>query len=191
MLCKLTGIVVFRHRSAAEAAHTQSGGDRPTESRARLSESHRVQMGCRSSGACGPGGTAGVAGPDGCPQLADLSCQVETPLRVFLHSCGTSYLRFRPAAVLQCTACGRMPGSTTDQSGAGGRCVHIQPPGQDHRWLGRGPSSRGHSCQLVAVLSLGVGSTVGYSWWQGHRVGCGGAGDSARGDRSRSSPLVE
>ena len=53
-----------------------------------------------------------------------LSCQVETPLRVFLYSCGTSYLRFRPAAVLQCTACGRMPGSTTDQSGAGGRCVH-------------------------------------------------------------------
>ena len=39
VLCKLTGIVVFRHRSAAEAAHTQSGGDRPTESRAHLSES--------------------------------------------------------------------------------------------------------------------------------------------------------
>ena len=85
----------------------------------------------------------------------------------------------------------QVPGSTTDQSGAVGRCVHIQPPGQDHRWLGRRPSSRGHSCQLVAVLSLEVGSNVGYSWWQGHRVGCGRAGDSARGDRSRSSPLVE
>ena len=36
-----------------------------------------------------------------------LSCQVETPLRVFLYSCGTSYLRSQ--AVLQCTACGRVP----------------------------------------------------------------------------------
>ena len=43
----------------------------------------------------------------GCPQLADLSCQVETPLRVFLHSCGTSYLRSQ--AVLQCTVCKWVP----------------------------------------------------------------------------------
>ena len=64
-----------------------------------------------------------------------LSCQVETPLRVFLYSCGTSYLRSQ--ALLQCTACGQVPGSTTDQSGAVGRCVHTEPPGQDHRWLGR------------------------------------------------------
>ena len=63
-----------------------------------------------------------------------------------------SYLRSQ--VPLQCTACGQVPGSTTDQSGAVGRCVHIQPPGQDHRWLGRRPSSRGHSCQLVAARCL-------------------------------------
>ena len=66
--------------------------------------------------ACGPGGTAGTAGPEGVlglsvtsALLADLSCQVETPLRVFLYSCGTNYLRFRPAAVLQCTVCKWVP----------------------------------------------------------------------------------
>ena len=64
--------------------------------------------------ACGPGGTAGTAGPEGAlglsvtsALLADLSCQVETPLRVFLYSCGTSYLRSQ--ALLQCTTCGQVP----------------------------------------------------------------------------------
>ena len=51
----------------------------------------------------------------GCPRpecylgtAGSLSCQVETPLQVFLYSRRTNYLRFRPAAVLQCTACGRV-----------------------------------------------------------------------------------
>ena len=46
---------------------------------------------------------------------------------------------------------------TTGQSGAVGRCVLIQPPVPGPPVAGSRPSSRGHSCQLVAVLSLGVG----------------------------------
>ena len=67
-------------------------------------------MKMRMMDACRPGGTAGTTGPEGVlglsvtsALLADLSCQVETPLRVFLYSCGTSYLRSQ--AVLQCTVC--------------------------------------------------------------------------------------
>lgn len=66
-----------------------------------------------------------------------LSCQVETPLRVFLYSCGTSYLRFRPAAVLQCTACGRVPEQHHRPVGCRWPMRAAQPPGQNHRRLGR------------------------------------------------------
>ena len=103
MLCKLTGdrkLQVYRH-PLRRATH------RAAELGRRMSE-QMMKMTMRD--ACGPGGTAGTTGPEGVlglsvtsALLADLSCQVETPLRVFLYSCGTSYLRSQ--AVLQCTVC--------------------------------------------------------------------------------------
>ena len=133
--------------------------------------------------ACGPGGTAGTAGPEGVlglsvtsALLADLSCQVETPLRVFLYSCGTSYLRSQ--AVLQCTVC---------------KWVPVAPP------ISRVQLADACSCNHRARTAGGCrmqldGYDVGrmHSWWQGHRVGCGGAGDSAgRRPEPGGGPLAE
>ena len=166
MLRKLTGIVVFRHRSAAEAAHTQSGGDRPTESRAHVGESG-VDRRTKQAGLAAPpespvrmGSTAG-----------SLSCQVETPLRVFLHSCGTSYLRSQ--ALLQCTACGRVPEQHP-------RPVGCSWPMRAHPTTGPEPPVAGSDVGRIQCRML-VGCR-----WAGHRVGCGGADDRAGGDSDRS-----
>ena len=100
---------------------------------------------------------AGLAAPPELPvrggvsSAGSLSCQVETPLPVCLRSCGTVLPPLPGTPAVHHMRAGA-ENSTTDQSGAVGRCVLMQPPGQDHRWL-----DRGHSCQLVAELSLGVG----------------------------------
>ena len=58
-------------------------------------------------------GHAGLAAPpeepvrELLPSAGSLSCQVETPSRVFLHSYGTVF--YCSQALLQCTACGRVP----------------------------------------------------------------------------------
>ena len=77
--------------------------------------------------------------PGGCPQLADLSCQVETPLRVFLYS--------RSRDELPPLQAGRSPAVHRMRAGAGtapptsrvqlADACCAQPPGQDHRGLGR------------------------------------------------------
>ena len=65
--------------------------------------------------------------------------------------------------------------------------------------MSEGIGVRGHSFQLVAVLQ---GLALESDWdqiqgrmldgcrWAGHWVGCGGAGDCARKDRSRGAPKL-
>ena len=120
-------------------AHTQSGRARPTDVGADDEDDD-------DEDACGPGGTWNCRS-GGCPRP---ECDLGTAGRPQLPSrdalAGLSLLLWDELPPLQT---GRSPAvhrmqmgasSTTDQSGAVGRCVLMQPPGQNHRWLGRSRS---------------------------------------------------
>ena len=114
-------------------------------------------MGCREQ-ACRPDGTVGIVGP----VVHALSWQPElpreTPVRVFLLSCGTC--SYRSQALLQCTACSRIPGTaplTSRVQSVG--CVLDQPPGQVHRWLSWGPRSEGTHASRWRCLASEIGQS--------------------------------
>jgi len=166
MLCKLTGdrkLQVYRH-PLRRATH------RAAELGRRMSE-QMMKMTMRD--ACGPGGTAGLpvrrVSSAGRPQLPsrDALAGLSLLLRDELPPLPGSPAVHR----MQMSAC-----STTDQSGAVGWC-------SNHRARTAG------GCRMQ-LDGYDVGRM--HSWWQGHRVGCGGAGDSAgRRPEPGEGPLAE